>query len=229
MSFTWLNKKGEAPLAKKPEDKLKFYSQAYEPTHPHAVETGAMAEVDLHCFLTMPSNGLKVFTITYKDGTSKKVALLPMLGPWGSETKYGCYGDGAAQPNAIRKAYTLPGTAWQEDGFIGSPGVNGFLGSYHPEDAFGGSYAEWNTAEIKGFHDFAISRGDNNGNYINGHSRLYNVFKSHSPEGLRCLVVGSAPNPWVEGILLAFGAAHVTTSEYQVPSLPHYHIWTCKP
>ena len=50
--------------------------------------------------------------------------------------------------------------------------------------------------------------------------RLYNVFNAHPVKGKRCLVVGSAPNAWVEGILLAFGAAHVTTSEYQVPQIP---------
>ena len=115
------------------DDEYSFYMQAYEPTVPHAAETGAIAEVDLHCFITMPRKGLKVFTITYADGTSKKVAQIPMIGPWGSKSEYGCFGDGASKPNAIRRAYVMDGSAWQEDSFLGTPHVNGFFGSYHPE------------------------------------------------------------------------------------------------
>ena len=74
-----------------------------------------------------------MFTITYADGTSKKVAQIPMIGPWGSKSEYGCFGDGASKSNAIRRAYVMDGSAWQEDSFLGTPHVNGFFGSYHPE------------------------------------------------------------------------------------------------
>ena len=104
------------PLKNKdPDEELEVYIQAYEPTLPHAAETGAIAEVDLHCFMTMPFKGLKVFSIKYSDGTTKRVAQIPMIGPWGSLSKYGCFGDGAAKANAIRRAYVMENTAWQED------------------------------------------------------------------------------------------------------------------
>ena len=61
------------PLKNKdPDEELEVYIQAYEPTLPHAAETGAIAEVDLHCFMTMPFKGLKVFSIKYSDGTTKR-------------------------------------------------------------------------------------------------------------------------------------------------------------
>ncbi len=48
---------------------------------------------------------------------------------------------------------------------------------------------------------------------------VYSALKFYPVKGKHVLVVGSAPNPWMEAIMLEFGARKVTTSEYQVPTL----------
>lgn len=105
---------------------------------------------------------------------------------------------------------------WSEKDEIGVPDSSGYLSSFKPQ---GAGYITWDAGTIDSWVSQAASRDSSFGNYDNGPARLYKVFEEHSPKGLNCLVVGSAPNPWVEAILLEFGAKHVTTSEYQVPGL----------
>ena len=185
----------------------------YEPTIPHAVESGVLFEVPLQCFMTAPEKGLRLYQVSYADDTKKQVALFPMIGPYGNEPKYGCY------PDVLKNAYMTgekSGVMWMEADKIGEPDASGFLSSFKPQ---GAGYITWDANTIDSFVNQAISRDSSFGNYENGPARLYKVFEKYSPKGLNCLVVGSAPHPWVEAILLVFGAKHVTTSEYQVPTL----------
>jgi hypothetical protein len=185
------------------------YSQMYDPSLPYSVETGAMTEVPGNCFMTMPKNGPKVFTVEYKDGSTGTIAIVPMLGPYGNEPRFGCF------PKTISDAYALKGFSALDE--VGVPDTSGFLMSFKPEA--GVSDLVWDQGSVSAFVSMSANRENNQGNYEDGHGRLYNVFKHYPPKGLKCLVVGSAPNPWVEGILLDHGALHVTTSEYQVPEL----------
>jgi hypothetical protein len=202
-------------------DDLKFkkYKQMYEPTAPHAVETGVMAETPFNCFMTAPEKGLKLYTITYSDKTTKTVAIMPILGPYGNEKRFGCY------PETLQEAYKFGAANFRDDGAVGEPNTSGYLMSFHPG---GTGYTTWTESTVDSFYNPAKARVATFGNYDEGPARLYKVFDNHSPKGLNCLVVGSAPNPWVEGILLAYDAAYVTTSEYQVPVIPKESKWASK-
>jgi len=187
------------------------YRQAYEPTTPYSVETGVMNEAPINCFMTMPEKGLKLFSLTLSDGTKKTVAILPMIGPYGNEPRFNCYND------ILKESYQFHGKARIEM----ATSVKEYGISFHPEtDTSGTSYTTWSDTVIQEYVDGADARTLTFGNYEEGPGRLYGVFKDYSPKGLKCLVVGSAPNPWVEGILLSFGATDITTSEYQVPHIP---------
>lgn len=192
--------------------KYDMYDQMYEPTIPHAIESGQLFEVPLHCFMTMPKKGLRIHVITFTNGTTKPVALVPMLGPYGNEHRYNCF------PDVLKNAYTMssPKVHFSSLGEIGTPDHSGYLMSFKPA---GGGYITWDSGLMDAYLGQASSRDDTFGNYVDGPKRLYKVFNMHSPKGLNCLVVGSAPYPWVEAILLEFGAKHVTTSEYQVPTI----------
>lgn len=207
---------GEIPGAD--ELATKKYKQMYEPTTFHAIETGVMDETSFNCFITAPEKGLKLYKITYSDKTTKTIAVMPMLGPYGNEARFDCY------PKNIKDAYlnvafgtgTTQLDALEVGTNQGTPSI-GYLMSFQPG---GGGYTTWDDDHIDRFHDAAKNKENNVGNYINGHARLYHVYDTFSPKGLECLVVGSAPAAWVEGVLLSYDPKHITTSEYQVPAIP---------
>ena len=190
----------------------KKFKQAYEPTTPYSIETGVMAETAINCFMTMPDK-LKLFILTLRDGTQKKVGILPMIGPYGNEPKFQCFND------VLKENFAFHGKAqWDESR---AQTVSDFLASFHPEtDSSKKSYVTWDNSEIDQFVHQADTRNPTFGNYDKGPMRLYNVFSVFPPKGKKCLVVGSAPHPWVEAILLSYGVTDITTSEYQVPFIP---------
>merc|ERR1719353_979926 len=125
-----------------------------------------------------------------------------MIGPYGNEERFDCYND------VLKESYQFEGKATISLATV----VSQWTGSFHPEtdaNSGGKSYITWDDAKIQGFLNQATAREATFGNYDQGPGRLYGVLNEFSPKGLKCLVVGSAPNPWVESILLSYGATDI--------------------
>jgi hypothetical protein len=202
--------------AKPVTDQFAMYKQQYETTPLATIETGEIAQVPLGCFITLPEKGVTVYTVALKDGTTSTVATFPVIGPFGNPDEHGesCY------PPALKAAFTLDGAmAWGEypkTGWVECGYSCGLLQSFQPTHAAG---LVWGDSKFQNLIDQANDKVATFGNYEAGPARLYNVFNHHSPCQKDCLVVGSNPNPWVEAIMYTYGAAHLTTSEYQVPEI----------
>lgn len=191
-----------------------WWPQTYEPVFPDYVETDKLYDLPKECIMTAPrkEKGLRIIKVTQKGASSAvSVALFPFIGPYGSDTKDICF------PENSRTMSTLGGKIdFIDKGFRGTLDRSGYLQSYHPG---GSTIPPWSDGKIDSFRSKARRREASFGNYINAAKMVYSALKFYPVKGKHVLVVGSAPHPWMEAIMLEFGARKVTTSEYQVPKL----------
>ena len=94
-------------------------------------------------------------------------------------------------------------------GVLKLKGGNLYRGKFKSGYMHGKGVFTWSDGKIYSFRSKAGRREATFGNYINGPKMVYSALKFYPVKGKHVLVVGSAPHPWMEAIMLEFGARKV--------------------